>query len=364
MKVIAWAALGFGTIFFLSIHPYVKEGKISSAVLAFVIGLIFFSVGLFPLFLSIRKKRRVRQSISKRESKGQPLPTKQEMENVALYPIDISLPIVEDQQSGVEEEQEEDPFPSDIHEPTRPKYTERNIVRPPLEEPFDELLPQALEAIVECNSCSVSMLQRRLKLGYSRGARIVDQLEMLGAVGPYGGERPRVVLVTRTDIPDVMQRIRDWQIEQPEIDTEEIISAEHEWLREQRGFSPVENELYQIDLMDGHAFEYWCAERLKKAGFSKVTVTPGSNDQGVDVLAEKDCIKYAVQCKCYASDLGNTPVQEVNAGKSFYHCHVGAVMTNRYFTQGAKDLASATGTLLWDRDYIKDLLDKEFGSVI
>ncbi len=62
---------------------------------------------------------------------------------------------------------------------------------------FDEMLPQAVEAILETKQCSVSMLQRRVKLGYSRAARIVDQMEELGIVGPYEGAKPRSVLVDR-----------------------------------------------------------------------------------------------------------------------------------------------------------------------
>lgn len=116
--------------------------------------------------------------------------------------------------------------------------------------------------------------------------------------------------------------------------------------------------LLSIDLMDGHDFERWCAEALCNSGFTNVNVTPGSGDQGVDVLAVKDGVKYAVQCKCYSSNLGNSPIQEVNAGKTFYNCHVGAVMTNRYFTKGAQDLANATGTLLWDRNWIISYLSK------
>ena len=76
------------------------------------------------------------------------------------------------------------------------------------------------------------------------------------------------------------------------------------------------------------------------------------NNHVADVLAEKGGVKYAVQCKCYSHDLGNTPIQEVEAGRIFYNCHVGVVITNRYFTRGAKELAQRTGTLLWDRDFI------------
>ena len=62
---------------------------------------------------------------------------------------------------------------------------------------YDEMLPQAVEAVIEAGSCSVSMLQRRVKLGYSRAARIVDQMEELGVVGPYEGAKPRAVTIDR-----------------------------------------------------------------------------------------------------------------------------------------------------------------------
>lgn len=112
-----------------------------------------------------------------------------------------------------------------------------------------------------------------------------------------------------------------------------------------------------IDKMNGHDFEYFCAELLRKNGFSDVKVTKGSGDQGVDILAKKDGIKYAIQCKNYASHLGNSPVQEVNAGKIYYKCHVGVVMTNSTFTQGAKTLAEATGVLLWDGSILTQMME-------
>ncbi len=62
---------------------------------------------------------------------------------------------------------------------------------------YDEMLPQAVEVVLEMGSCSVSMLQRRIKLGYSRAARIVDQMEELGVVGPYEGAKPRSVIIDR-----------------------------------------------------------------------------------------------------------------------------------------------------------------------
>ena len=61
----------------------------------------------------------------------------------------------------------------------------------------DELLPAAVEVVLETGQASVSMLQRRLKLGYSRAARLVDQMEERGYVGPFEGSKPRQLLITR-----------------------------------------------------------------------------------------------------------------------------------------------------------------------
>ena len=61
----------------------------------------------------------------------------------------------------------------------------------------DEMLPAAVDVILETGQASVSMLQRRLKLGYARAARIVDEMEEKGIVGPFQGSKPRDILVTK-----------------------------------------------------------------------------------------------------------------------------------------------------------------------
>ena len=61
----------------------------------------------------------------------------------------------------------------------------------------DEMLPQAVDVILETQQASVSMLQRRLKLGYARAARIVDEMEEKGFVGPFQGSKPRAILITK-----------------------------------------------------------------------------------------------------------------------------------------------------------------------
>ncbi len=62
---------------------------------------------------------------------------------------------------------------------------------------LDDMFDDAVEAVLDSKQASVSMLQRRLKLGYSRAARIVDQMEERGIVGPFEGSKPRAVLITR-----------------------------------------------------------------------------------------------------------------------------------------------------------------------
>lgn len=60
-----------------------------------------------------------------------------------------------------------------------------------------DILDQAVEVLIDAGQASVSYLQRKLKLGYARAARVMDELEELGVVGPYEGSKPRSVLVTR-----------------------------------------------------------------------------------------------------------------------------------------------------------------------
>jgi len=116
------------------------------------------------------------------------------------------------------------------------------------------------------------------------------------------------------------------------------------------------NAMYSIDSMSGVEFENWCAKLLLSVGYTDVRITQGSGDQGVDIIASKDSLTYAIQCKCYSSNLGNKPVQEVCAGRIYYSCDVAAVMTNRYFTHSAQELAIKTDVLLWDRDVLQSML--------
>ncbi len=63
----------------------------------------------------------------------------------------------------------------------------------------DDKLDEAIEAVIEAGQASTSYLQRRLKLGYGRAARLIDTMEQLGVVGPYEGSKPRQVIMTKQD---------------------------------------------------------------------------------------------------------------------------------------------------------------------
>lgn len=72
------------------------------------------------------------------------------------------------------------------------------------DESADELLPQAIECVIESGLASASLLQRRLKLGYARAARIIDEMEARGIVGPFEGSKPRQVLITKHQWQEMM----------------------------------------------------------------------------------------------------------------------------------------------------------------
>lgn len=67
------------------------------------------------------------------------------------------------------------------------------------DEPQDELLPQAIEIVVDMGEASATLLQRRLRLGYARAGRLVDTMERMGIVGPHEGSKPRKVLISRQE---------------------------------------------------------------------------------------------------------------------------------------------------------------------
>lgn len=109
-----------------------------------------------------------------------------------------------------------------------------------------------------------------------------------------------------------------------------------------------------IDEMEGREFEFFCGELLEKCGYENIFVTRASGDQGVDIIAYKNNVRYAFQCKRYDDKVGNKAVQEVNTGRNMYSCFRAVVITNSYFTRAAKEIAKVSHVELWDRDILMD----------
>lgn len=104
--------------------------------------------------------------------------------------------------------------------------------------------------------------------------------------------------------------------------------------------------------MDGHEFEMFMAEVLKKNGYKNVHRTKGSGDYGADIVAELDGVKYAFQCKRFESKVGPKPIGEVLRGMNHYNCQKGVVITNNYYTKQAQNESIINNIELWDRNKI------------
>lgn len=101
-----------------------------------------------------------------------------------------------------------------------PEFREELLRRPPdpkkgggaeddsLDPDSDDLLAEAAELVIETGSASVSMLQRRLRVGYTRAGRLIDMLERRGIVGPWEGSKPRQILIERDEAEHVIAALR------------------------------------------------------------------------------------------------------------------------------------------------------------
>ena len=115
------------------------------------------------------------------------------------------------------------------------------------------------------------------------------------------------------------------------------------------------NRYFEPEIMEGDEFESFCANLLEKNGFTHIKQTPASHDFGCDIIAHKDGITYGIQCKGYSTPVGVSAVQQAYAGKDFYDCMVGVVMTNNVYTLPAIEAASKLKVVLWDGEDIEKL---------
>lgn len=107
---------------------------------------------------------------------------------------------------------------------------------------------------------------------------------------------------------------------------------------------------------DGSGFEHACLLALHDTGWS-AALTPPTGDQGVDILAKKNDISVAIQCKNYRTLVGNSAVQEIHAGKAFYEADIGVVVSLSGYTPSATQLAKKLYILLLDQASLERLED-------
>ena len=79
----------------------------------------------------------------------------------------------------------------------------------------DPLLGDAIEMVVEMGTASTSMLQRRLRVGYTRAGRLIDMMERRGVISGYEGSKARQVLITEADLPRVLEQLAEPAVASP-----------------------------------------------------------------------------------------------------------------------------------------------------
>lgn len=190
----------------------------------------------------------------------------------------------------------------------------------------------------------------------------------ISGINPFTGKNDNVVVLSTNNTTEDLQKINIATINPKEYFRNQkarISKKMVDLIPVEPLINKIENqniEHYSIENinynLDGFEFEKLSKDLLLANGFDNVTVTQASGDYGADVIAYKDDIKYAVQCKKFSSKVGLKAVQEVIASKSIYKCHVAVVLTNNYFTPSAIKLAKENNVLLWDKDKLLVMIDK------
>lgn len=107
--------------------------------------------------------------------------------------------------------------------------------------------------------------------------------------------------------------------------------------------------LRNVDAMDGMTFEYYVAELLSESGYSNVSLTE-RYDYGVDIIAEKDGVRWGIQAKRYSGLVKAVAIRQVVTGLRLYNCDRAMVITNSTFSAVATRLANSNECILVDRD--------------
>jgi len=120
----------------------------------------------------------------------------------------------------------------------------------------------------------------------------------------------------------------------------------------------LDQEVESLSQMPPRVFEEWFADLLNNLGYEKVTLTPSSNDEGIDVLAEHKGVKVPVQCKRWKKNVGSPEIQTFLGAMHHAGAQRGMVITTGFFNTSAKKMADAHPIDLLDRAELTDLIQK------
>lgn len=206
---------------------------------------------------------------------------------------------------------------------------------------IDTLFKDAALLAIEKQKIDTTILQNAFNITFSHANKLIEQLQYTGVIN---NDVQSTKILINTQKAEILFKYCH--------NTSKPENSEHRD-NDESSFSFVD---IKYDYLTGEQFEGFCMLVLKRNNYINVKSTKATGDQGVDILAEKDGIKFAIQCKCYSKPIGNNAVQQVLAGKDFYNCHIGVVMTNQFFTNAAIELAKKTNILLWDRNKLNSLI--------
>lgn len=283
--------------------------------------------------------------------------------------VPVNVPVIPDQKE-VPDKKIEDTIDCSVNTSSAlVEKTDVNISYQPNEEhdhisnsTADPYFEEAGYLVTERQIASVGYLQRKFGIGFNRANKLMEQLHIAAIVGPESGIRPREVWISKEVFEKAIKKGSydsiDFELEVEELKSRDYIDSDLNLPNSTSVDLTVERIKFynnKFDYMEGTDFEQYCAMILRENGYT-TEITPASGDYGVDIIAKQSGIIYAIQCKCYSSDVGVDAVYQVAGGMKYYHANIGIVLTNRHFTKNAKELADAIGVVLWDRESLEDLI--------
>lgn len=154
-------------------------------------------------------------------------------------------------------------------------------------------------------------------------------------------------------------RIRPWIRHERALEEHEEIRLNYDMVRVEYEGAQTERRLRLARrnwrYFKADEFEAFVREVFEALGYQTSSIGK-AGDQGVDVIASRDGVRWAIQCKGYAGNLGNKPIQEVFAGARIHNCHRWLVITTSGFTSGGREAAKGTQCVLIEGCDIPELI--------